>query len=243
METASSRGNSTERSESCIKEIPMSGDRNRFSRSKSPKARWHEHEQSQLSEEMGKVATAISVSDTNIKSIESSNSGSSGPNEDEKSPSEEKTKDLIEVTTSTSLTNVSATTTTATTTTPSAKVQKKRKWLGNDATAASLLSTKKSMAISSDTLKSYLPTNPNENLSKMMSREDSESADEQMVGSDGVVVQQASKRKVIEPGELVSMVPDSSTSSANSQQIQKQSSRTVILEVGFFCLIATRLKN
>jgi hypothetical protein len=239
METASSRGNSTERSESCIKEIPMSGDRNRFSRSKSPKARWHEHEQSQLSEEMGKVAAAISVSDTNIKSIESSNSGSSGPNEDEKSPSEEKTKDLIEVTTSTSLTNVSTTiTTTTTTTTPSsAKVQKKRKWLGNDATAASLLSTKKSMAISSDTLKSYLPTNPNENLSKMMSREDSESADEQMVGSDGVVVQQASKRKVIEPGELVSMVPDSSTSSASSQQIQKQSSRTVILEVGLFCFV------
>lgn len=37
----SSRGASTERSESAIKEIPMSGDRNRFSRSKSPKARWH----------------------------------------------------------------------------------------------------------------------------------------------------------------------------------------------------------
>lgn len=30
----------SERSESAVKEVPMSGDRNRFSRSKSPKARW-----------------------------------------------------------------------------------------------------------------------------------------------------------------------------------------------------------
>ena len=42
VEQDESRGNSTERSESCIKEVPMSGDRNRFSRSKSPKPRWHD---------------------------------------------------------------------------------------------------------------------------------------------------------------------------------------------------------
>lgn len=43
--TESSTADSTEdshseRSESAVKEVPMSGDRNRFSRSKSPKARW-----------------------------------------------------------------------------------------------------------------------------------------------------------------------------------------------------------
>lgn len=42
---AESTGESTEdshseRSESAVKEVPMSGDRNRFSRSKSPKPRW-----------------------------------------------------------------------------------------------------------------------------------------------------------------------------------------------------------
>jgi hypothetical protein len=36
------------KSESVSKEVPMSGDRNRFSRSKSPKARWHNLKDSEV---------------------------------------------------------------------------------------------------------------------------------------------------------------------------------------------------
>lgn len=37
------------KSESVLKEVPMSGDRNRFSRSKSPKARWHNIKDNEVS--------------------------------------------------------------------------------------------------------------------------------------------------------------------------------------------------
>jgi hypothetical protein len=44
-----SRGTSRERSESAVKEVPLSGDRNRHSRSKSPKPRWHHGDDSAAS--------------------------------------------------------------------------------------------------------------------------------------------------------------------------------------------------
>lgn len=100
---------SSERSESLIKEIPLSGERNRFSRSKSPKPRWHTNavenkEHSEISDEI------------NVKSM------------------------------------------------------KKRKWLGEDL----LVNKKSTLTISSETLKSYLPKNPLDNLDKQIFQESGE---------------------------------------------------------------------
>lgn len=98
---------SSERSESLIKEIPLSGERNRFSRSKSPKPRWH-------------------INSLEAKKVE----------DKEFSESNEESDSRIS--------------------------DKKRKWLGDDI----LMNKKSPLTISSETLKSFLPKNPLDNLDK-----------------------------------------------------------------------------
>lgn len=67
-----SRGNSTERSESCIKEVPMSGDRNRFSRSRSPKPRWQGSDQVLAAEngEAKEIIESVEITTTKVAPVE-----------------------------------------------------------------------------------------------------------------------------------------------------------------------------
>jgi len=132
-ELVDENSNGAERSESAIKEVPMSGDRHRFSRSKSPKARWHNEngDLAEADEEQPKQEDVPKASELNVA------------DKDDKLKQEE------------SSANESTTASAATDDLP--KVQRKRKWLTNDQAAASILSHKKQLTISSDTLKSYLP--------------------------------------------------------------------------------------
>ena len=198
QESADSRETSTERSESCIKEVPMSGDRNRFSRSKSPKPRWQADAQPQIQstdtssttdqekKEEEVVATAVVVT-TITEEIK------------------QQTETVLEDSLSS---KPDEATTTATTENEMPKVQRKRKWLSND--SANILTSKKQLTISSDTLKSYLPTNTNESKSE----------------EDQIDLTNESSKKVSE--ELKSN--DSETTTI-TKAIIRQTTRTVILEV------------
>lgn len=97
----------SERSESLIKEIPLSGERNRFSRSKSPKPRWH-------------------INSLEVKKLEDKEYSKSNEESDSK------------------------------------KSPNKRKWLGLDF----LVNKKSPLTKSSETLMSFLPKNPLDNLDK-----------------------------------------------------------------------------
>lgn len=183
----------------------MSGDRNRFSRSRSPKARWHKPGEEMDDEEEDDESAAAGGGGVELKTeldkassalgttVEESTTSSTGAVPVEKKPSVE------------SLTSDKPDT--------AAAKQRKRKWLTGEAsnTLLGVGGAKKPMTIvSSDTLKSYLSTNPNENLSKQMSEEGDEAA---------VATTATNKRRVLEPGEV-----------DNHQQLNKQTSRTVILE-------------
>ncbi|RNA30992.1 apoptotic chromatin condensation inducer in the nucleus isoform X4 [Brachionus plicatilis] len=102
----------SERSESVIKEVPLSGERNRFSRSKSPKPRWHHN-----ASEGKKIEDTCQLNEEN-----------------------------------------------------DANSLRKRKWLGEDF----LVNKKSPPTISSETLKSFLPKNPLDNLDKQNIKEDDE---------------------------------------------------------------------
>ncbi len=154
-----SDGASTERSESAVKEVPMSGDRHRFSRSKSPKARWQ-------GEFGDSTETGEAAKEADLSLAES----------DDRQKTEESSKD-------------SATESTNVTTDELPKVQRKRKWLTNDQTAANILSHKKQLTISSDTLKSYLPTTPTfkdkeDNMGVITENNNEESTDRRVIETD-----------------------------------------------------------
>ena len=194
QESADSRETSTERSESCIKEVPMSGDRNRFSRSKSPKPRWQADAQPQIQstdttdqEKKEEVVAAAAVVTKITEEIK------------------QQTETVLEDSLSSKPYEA---TTTATTENDMPKVQRKRKWLSND--SANILTSKKQLTISSDTLKSYLPTNTNENKSE----------------EDQIELTNESSKKVSEEQKS----NDSETTTI-TKAIIRQTTRTVILEV------------
>jgi len=138
-----SREPSRERSESLIKEVPLSGDRNRFSRSKSPKARWCQEDEIKAEEKEAEAVVAKKEEKGESEKEEMSETS------DESKP--------------------------ATETIAPGKTQRKRKWLSEDTLSAK----KSSMTISSDTLKSYLPTNPLDNLDKEPIKEEPEQEEEE----------------------------------------------------------------
>lgn len=181
-ETVAKREPSRERSESCVNEVPMSGDRNRFSRSRSPKARWHQDNDEVVKQEEveeGEAAKPLEAIETKVE-------------EKETKPIEEP-DDL-----------------------PPSKTQRKRKWLSNDSQAASpLICAKKSLTISSDTLKSYLPTNPLIDLNKQTQEAPITTTVKIDVGDE--------KENILEPQNETFNQPE--------PFLKQQSSRTVILEV------------
>ena len=187
-----------ERSESCIKEVPMSGERNRFSRSKSPKARWH-----QDGVEEPETTTTASATNDVASSASSTSTADNTPPEATASKNEEKSQ-----------TEANSTTATATTTTS----QRKRKWLTNDASKKT--STSVMVTISSDALKSYLPTSASEIAPPVVPSSDHSAANGSGEVEPGLP---ATKRKVV----------DANTADASSDSVQfnKQTSRTVIIEV------------
>lgn len=196
-----------ERSESCIKEVPMSGERNRFSRSKSPKARWH-----QDGVEEPETTTAAAATNDVASSASSTSTADNTPPEATASKNEEEK----------SQTEANSTTTTTATATTS---QRKRKWLTNDASKKT--STSVMVTISSDALKSYLPTSASEIAPPVVPSSDHSAANGSGEVEPGLP---ATKRKVV----------DATTADASSDSVQfnKQTSRTVIIEVfdDFYCL-------
>jgi hypothetical protein len=197
QESADSRETSTERSESCIKEVPMSGDRNRFSRSKSPKPRWQSDSQPQI-----QSTDTTSTTDQEKKEEVVPAAVETAVTEEIKQQTETVLEDSL------SSKPDEATTTTSTTENEMPKVQRKRKWLSNE--SANILTSKKQLTISSDTLKSYLPTNTNENKSE----------------EDQIELTNESSKKVFEEQKS----NDSETTTI-TKAIIRQTTRTVILEV------------
>lgn len=165
----------------------MSGERNRFSRSKSPKARWHS-QPDELVDEIAITGTALAAATA------------SSPSSTSRSPNNTDDAEKLATAPISNATPSDASAPAA----KSATTQRKRKWITNESAAAVIAKKAPIVTISSDTLKSYLPTNPNENLSKQMS----ESGEEEMK-------RRASENQVVDSGSL----------------LNKQSSRTVILEV------------
>lgn len=112
------------------------------------------------------------------------------------------------------------------------KVQRKRKWLNNEAAAAGLLGTKKSLTISSDTLKNVLPTpspqlkeEANSNHAESVGAGEDLSANES--GNAPASTNGDTKRKVIEADET-----NGNEAGEQLTVVRQQSARTVILEVG-----------
>ena len=126
------------------------------------------------------------------------------------------------------------------------KVQRKRKWLNNEAAAAGLLGTKKSLTISSDTLKNVLPT-PSPQIKEEASSNHSEpvGAGEDLAASESgnappptASTNGDTKRKFIEADET-----NGNEAGEQLTVVRQQSARTVILEVGLgfdFILIGVR---
>ena len=114
------------------------------------------------------------------------------------------------------------------------KVQRKRKWLNNEAAAAGLLGTKKSLTISSDTLKNVLPT-PSPQLKEETNSNHAESvgAGEDLASNESgnapaiASTNGDTKRKVIEADET-----NGNEAGEQLTVVRQQSARTVILEVG-----------
>jgi hypothetical protein len=225
LEGKSSRESSRERSESAIKEVPMSGDRNRFSRSRSPKARWHEVDEKR---------NDSAIENNPAQSYEILNASVQNPEEIEKTS----TATVLEAQ-ATNSSNVILNESDI------PRVQRKRKWLSNESTAANLLSSKKSLTISSDTLKSYLPTSTStpSGIQSAVIEDKSEDSNEEKSNSSagsasGVICNNTNQRKVIEPDNGLSDIPTpvplaniTSSESQNQRQVVRSSSRTVILEV------------
>jgi hypothetical protein len=223
-----SRGNSTERSESCIKEVPMSGDRNRFSRSRSPKPRW------QMADDDWSSKVEVSVSAENgqepVKEIAAKETIESdmGENVVVSAAAAAVTASLEETAAPNELANAA----------PKAR---KRKWLSTEAS-----STKKaSMTISTDTLKNYLPNVPAPSPTKestegeavgLKDSEDSKVENE----NDSEASNDEPKRKFIENSNPSSDLENSKTAelsntngyhaSSSANGTKQQNSRTVILE-------------
>ncbi len=166
-----SRSASRERSESAVKELPLSGDRHRLSRSKSPKSRWHKTNKDSVTSASSSCTNIIDDSESKT-SLSSSAVNLVSNNQEEAKSDEKPQQENVAATASSDLNTSLNTSQTAENDVP--KVQRKRKWLSNDAAAANLLASKKSLTISTDTLKSYLPTNPLENSSQ---KDDTENAD------------------------------------------------------------------
>lgn len=97
------------------------------------------------------------------------------------------------------------------------KVQRKRKWLNSD--QASILSSKKQLTISTDTLKSYLPATPTikDNVDENKQSEDISATKEPEENKAPVV----NSRRVI----------DSSSEVKDMQTDENKPARTVIVEV------------
>lgn len=203
-EASFSRDTSTERSESCIKEVPLSGDRNRFSRSKSPKARWHSDTAESSSETNQTENDQEHTKDESVKQASSTS--------DETDVVVSDSSRLEQQTEQTSETKATNETTTSLEGADAPKTQlRKRKWLTND--AVNVLSSKKPLTISSDTLKSYLPpSNSNTSNGDAIKKEEETS--------------QVNGRKETE----LTLKPEETTSSTDSKQVTKQVSRTVIVE-------------
>ena len=214
-DAASSRGGSTERSESCIKEVPMSGDRNRFSRSKSPKARWHNEDAAEAEPmESAPVENNMIVDGEPAEAVAAVlPTPDSTPGDDEPAVASPVKEEAPEETNKSILNNTTESELTKTPDEQPHKVQRKRKWLSNDQAAANLLSSKKQLTISSDTLKSYLPTTP------------TIKDDEAVSAAEEPAEAAPNNRRVI----------DSNMETANAvEEEPKQSTRTVILEVNSF---------
>jgi hypothetical protein len=196
----------------------MSGDRNRFSRSRSPKPRWHEESSSSAPE----APTATNQIDSNAGSSTEEVSANADVNR----------KENVLASTETTLAAGTGDDT-------QPKIQRKRKWLSSETTAANLLSSKKVLTISTDTLKNYLPNVPAPSSTKDISNEDGEDAEVKVIKkaddedsqsnpstiSDSTMSGESNinKRKVIEN--------TSNEIELANNELKQQTSRTVILEV------------
>jgi hypothetical protein len=194
----------------------MSGDRNRFSRSKSPKPRWHEeNSENEAVNNNGTKEEAASTEDANVPKSDSDSNVALNT----QASVEQVEHSNSEVSLNASISEDGA-----------PKVQRKRKWLNNEAAAANLLSSKKSLTISSDTLKNVLPTplpqTKEENNEQNNVSEELASSNETTNANVGSSSNNDPKRKFIESND--------SNANENSEQptvVRQQSSRTVILEV------------
>ena len=236
----------------------MSGDRNRFSRSRSPKPRWHEESSSASS-----VVAQSSAENVTAETATASSSIATEVAVTEEPAKEDVLNKSLDTSIAENVTTAAAaavaqsghTAPTSDADTPKVQ-QRKRKWLSNDATAANLLSSKKVLTISTDTLKNYLPNVPapsptketaadtNENVvSKHTDVEDSSSnpsmaEDNNSQGSTGNNNSNANKRKVIEHSNTnTSNDEQTDETLAQVQTIRQQTSRTVILEVDYLSRI------
>lgn len=196
----------------------MSGDRNRFSRSRSPKPRWHEESSSSALE----APTATNQIDSNAGSSTEEVSANADANIKENT-----------------LASAETTPAAATGDDTQPKIQRKRKWLSSETTAANLLSSKKVLTISTDTLKNYLPNVPAPSPTKETSNEDGDVVEVKVIKkgddedsqsnpstiSDSTMSGESNinKRKVIEN--------TSNDTEQTNNELKQQTSRTVILEV------------
>lgn len=116
----------------------------------------------------------------------------------------------------------------------SATSQRKRKWLTNEAVVSKKASVM--VTISSDALKSYLPTSLNNSAAATAGVTEKSSNDAAVESSNDEssshVPDYPSKRKIVEPGEITTTAATGADSSGPPiHQFNKQCSRTVIIEV------------
>ena len=200
-EYVASRRDSPERSESGIKEIPMSGDRNRFSRSKSPKPRWQcDSETTQSKTEVNREGDPIEL------------------NDEHSSDSEKKSNEFSEVLLSHE-TNTKEGLINRNNEIP--KIHRKRKWLTDD--AANILTHKKQLTISSETLKSYIPT---------ISLKD-DNSEPLVIFPNTEGLNSAVKESNHNPVDV--QVNDTQENSYEKRISNRHLTRTVILEVNIYC--------
>ena len=183
------------KSESVIKEVPMSGDRNRFSRSRSPKSRWHHASPTPDPELQVKVITEESTTTTTTQTVV----------KDDDADEEEVKTELKPVESTT--TKVEDSTTIAD---DMPKVQRKRRWFTPSTDPLKTISSNNSVAISSDSLKTYLPE---AKIPKTI--------DNDVLSTPNTVISDENQniRKVIKADQN------------DEKYVQRQPSRTVIIEV------------